>query len=84
MNNAVFFSITTQVLLFLELSDERTLDPDAAIELMEQIAASLHQLDANDKAMFIEYLNHRTNQAENTSERQALKNMAESLGLTST
>lgn len=38
-----------EVALFLEMSDEKAIDPDSALAAMEQMAANLQALDAETK-----------------------------------
>lgn len=38
--------VLVEVALFLELSDDKTIDPDSAVAAMEQMAANLQALDA--------------------------------------
>jgi len=37
--------IIANFILFLELADDKTLDPDAAVEMMEELGAGLEALD---------------------------------------
>jgi hypothetical protein len=70
-----------QMLLFLELSDSETVDEDAAIGMMEQIAATLRTLGASEKQEFRQYIKRRAQQAESTQQRQTIDNLAGDLGL---
>jgi len=83
MNDEPFMDAIVQVVLFLELSDEETLDEDAAIRVMEQIAATLKRLQPVEKDHLLTYLGRRAEQMESGKERQCIENMADNLGLTS-
>ncbi|WP_456311306.1 hypothetical protein [Serratia proteamaculans] len=41
--------IITNLAIFLEFTDERQLDPDLAVEMMEQMAAELQSLNDDDR-----------------------------------
>jgi hypothetical protein len=45
--------IVLDLLLFLELSDDSTVDPDAAVTQMESVAANLQALAPNDRGQFV-------------------------------
>lgn len=83
MNDEPLMDAIVQMVLFLDLSDEQTVDEDAAIGMMEQIAATLQRLNRSEKNRFLAYLGRRGEQAESSKERQCIENLAESLGLTS-
>ena len=48
--------IAIETLAFLELSDDDTINPDAAVEQMEQIVSILNHLTANEKTEFINFV----------------------------
>ena len=81
MSNEPFMDAVVQMILFLEFSDPATLDEDAAIGMMEQIAATLQKLEAVEKEQFLSYLKRRASQAESSKERQSIENLASNLGL---
>jgi hypothetical protein len=83
MTHEPFMDAIVQMILFLEFSDPATVDEDAAIGMMEQIAATLQKLGATEKAQFLSYLQHRATRAESSKERQAMENLASNLGLLS-
>lgn len=82
MNNEPLMDAVVQMVLFLELSDSEVVGEDAAIGLMEQIAATLQKLAPADKEQFLGYLKRRASQAESENERQSLENFASNLSLT--
>ena len=82
MNDEPLMDAIVQMVLFLEFSDEQTVDEDAAIGMIEQIAATLQRSNPAEKSRFLAYLGHRAEQAESDKERQCIENLAENLGLT--
>lgn len=83
MNEEPFMDVAVQTVLFLELSDEHTVEEDAAVAMMEHIAATLQRLEPAEKARFVQYIQRRAVQAATDEERQIFENMASNLGLTS-
>jgi len=81
MNEEPFMDVVVQTVLFLELCDEHTVEEDAAVAMMEQIAATLKRLEPAAKARFLKYIQSRAVQANTDEERQVLENMASNLGL---
>lgn len=81
MNNEPLMDAVVQMVLFLEFSDPEMVDEDAAIGMMEQIAATLQKLGPADKDQFLGYLRRRASQAESEKVRQSLENLASNLGL---
>ena len=81
MNNEPFMDAVVQMILFLELSDPETVDEDAAIGMMEQIAAALQTLGSAENEQFLGYLKRRALQAGSSKERQSIENLAGNLGL---
>ncbi len=83
MNDEPFMDAIVQVVLFLELSDERTVNEDAAVAMMEQIAAALKRLDVPARERFSQYIRRRAERSESDEKRQTIENFASSLGLIS-
>lgn len=83
MNNEPFMDVVVQMVLFLEFSDPETVEEDAAIGMMEQIAATLQMLGATEKEQFLAYLKRRVSQTGSSKDRQAIENLAGHLGLLS-
>lgn len=83
MNDEPFMDLVVQTVLFLELSDDRTVNQDAAIAMMEQIAATLHRLEPTVIERFVQYIASRAARTEAGKEREVIESMASNLGLTS-
>lgn len=47
--NQSIAKIIADFCIFLEFSDSKTIDPDAAVQMMEQLAVGLQELSENDK-----------------------------------
>jgi hypothetical protein len=82
MNEEPLMDVAVQAILFLELSDERTVNEDAAVEMMEQIATTLRRLEPAEKERFRQYLKLRAARASTDDERETIEGLAENLGLT--
>ena len=54
--NIHLITAIVDIALFLEFSSDDVIEPDAAVEAMEQIAGQLQQLDAETKLDFINKL----------------------------
>lgn len=48
-SSAKLVKIIANLAIFLEFTDERQLDPDLAVEMMEQMAAELQSLNDDDR-----------------------------------
>jgi hypothetical protein len=81
MNNEPYMDAIVEMVLFLEFSDPETVDEDAAIGMMEQIAATLQKLGADEKGHFLAYLQRRAAQARTSKQRQSIENLAAHFGL---
>ena len=69
------------MMLFLELSDDQTVDEDAAVAMMEQIAATLDGLDGPARDRFVRYTSWLAERTESSIERELIKSLPSSLGL---
>ena len=71
------------VLVFLEFSDDHIINEDAAVSLLEQISASLKQLEPQAKTDFLKYLDYKvkTNPGLCSEELQYIRSLPEYLGL---
>lgn len=83
MNDEPLMDAVVQAVLFLELSDEQTVNEDAAVDMIEQIAATLQMLDASTKERFLQYIRRRAERTESGMKRQTIENLAANLGLIS-
>jgi len=81
MNKEPFMDAVVEMILFLEFSDPEIVDEDGAIEMMEQIAATLQKLGPAEKKQFLDYLKCRASRAESEKERKSLENFASHFGL---
>ena len=74
-----------EALVFLELSDEETVDPDSAIQVMEMIARCLQRLSGEQRAAFHQQLALIAGQEEDDElgrqRREYIKAIPEYLGL---
>jgi hypothetical protein len=71
-----------QTILFLELSDDDTVDEDAAVALLEAIAALVQRLGPAEQSEFLSYVNQRAHSVDaSTEERECIRALPASLGL---
>jgi hypothetical protein len=70
---------------FLDASDDDTVNPDAAVNMLETIASSLRLLSATDRADFVRHLESMTNEERSKPgdprRLQFLQQFAASMGL---
>lgn len=71
-------------LLFFALSDSAIIDEDAAVGVLEQIAATLQRLAPAEKARFLTYVNDLAVLPEYRKARTTLESLAETMGLSGT
>ncbi len=81
MNYELFMEAVVDALLFIDFSGPETVNEDSAVQIMEQIVATLQKLSPTDKDQFLSYLNRRASQAEGEKERRWLETLAEDMGL---
>lgn len=81
MTETILMQIVVECALFFELSGDDTLNEDAAVEMLETIAAGLQQLDDAAKERFRAFVHRRACSATSDEECQALGNIGSSLGL---
>jgi hypothetical protein len=72
-----------QVYLFLELSDDEVINDDAAVMVMEDLAATLQRMDVATKERFLQFVRHRAEQVTSSVERETIENLPNALGLLS-
>ena len=74
-----------EALAFLELSDAETVEPDAAVQVMEAIAAILHRMTATQREVFTRQLaaiaDQQANNELGTQRSQYIRAIPEYLGL---
>lgn len=68
-----------EVALFLELSDDETIDPDSAVAAMEQMAANLQALDAPSRRALA--LEMRSLADSYPTSEQFVRNLPDALGI---
>ncbi len=68
------------VVLFLELSDDQTIDPDRALGAVEQMAANLQALDAASQRALA--LGIQSLAADYPTNEQFVRDLPEALGIT--
>jgi hypothetical protein len=81
MNNEPYMDAIVEMALFLEFSEPDIVDEEAAIGMMEQIAASLQKLGKVEKEQFLMYLQRRAAQGKTSEQQQSIENLAAHFGL---
>lgn len=83
--NQLLMTIIVELCIFLEFSSDEIIDPDAAVSMMEQIAAALNQLTPGEQsefAFFVQDLSKTEQQSGGTAERvEFLMAFPETIGL---
>jgi hypothetical protein len=69
------------LLIFLELSPEAVVDPDAAVAAMESATASLQQLAPEQRLAFVARANERASREHRDEVRRFLSSVGEAAGL---
>jgi hypothetical protein len=70
-----------EVVVFLELAPDERLDPDLAVEQLEQLAVLLQQLDDDERRSFIEFVQRQAERETSDDRRRVLLELPEALGL---
>jgi hypothetical protein len=83
MADEPFMNLVVDCVLFFEQSSDDFIDEDSAIQMLEQIAATLQRLDASTQPRFLLHLQERVEQAESPDQRQAIERVAVALGIDS-
>jgi hypothetical protein len=83
MADEPFMNLVIDCVLFFERSSDDVIDEDSAIQMLEQIAATLQRLDASTRARFLRHLQERAEQAESPDQWQAIERVAVALGIDS-
>ncbi|NOK62127.1 MAG: hypothetical protein GFH27_549321n114 [Chloroflexi bacterium AL-W] len=80
MNEMLMHIIIDQI-LFLELSDDSIVEPDAAVAQLEQIAYCLQKLDQKEREVFTAYIDQyiTTENATNQKRIAVLRSIPDSL-----
>ena len=80
MNDEHLFEAIVDAILFLELSGPATVDEDAAMGALEQIAARLQSLPSHERTRLVDYIQRRALTSQSDKERQALTRLPSSMG----
>ena len=75
--------IILDCLQFFELSDDEAIDADAAIQMLENVAASLQRLEKADQQVLLEVAARRSAGASDPEIRRFYEMLPEALGLRS-
>lgn len=79
-NDTCLIKIIANMAIFLEFTDEESLEPDIAVEMMESISAELQRLNSDDKKKVVDVFNEISE--EYKGEQVAyIKQLPEMLGL---
>jgi hypothetical protein len=73
--------VIAQVAVFLEFADDGTLNPDAAVKQLEDLAFQLQQLPPADRAEFIRLLNEIGREWPSERERAYLLDLPAAIGI---
>ena len=73
--------IVLDLILFLELSDDSTVDPDTAVTQMESIAVNLQALAPSDRGRFVALAEQCADERESERERDFLRSLPAAMGL---
>ena len=77
----ILLQCVTDLLAFLELSEDSVVDPDAAVAQMEGVAHSLQWLTPGDRRALIEGIRALADKEEAEDKRSFLIDLPEGLGL---
>lgn len=81
MNGQPLIDALIDALLFLELSDDSTVDADAAVETIEAMAADLQQLTPEDRSLFVQYIATKADDASSSEQSNFIRQIPSMLGL---
>ena len=79
--NRVLVQVIAQVAVFLQFTDDATLDPDAAVKQLEDLAFQLQQLPPADRIEFIRVLSEVAGDWPSDRERRFLLKLPEAIGI---
>jgi hypothetical protein len=80
MHGEAIMEALVDVIVFFEISGPEIVNPDAAVAMLEQIAATLQSLDSGGKATLAASIRGRSAAAQSDRERAALQNLARDFG----
>lgn len=81
MNGQPLIDALIDALLYLELSDDSTVDADAAVETIEAMAADLQQLTPEDRSLFVQYIATKADDASSSEQSNFIRQIPSMLGL---
>jgi len=84
MNNSFSKEIAkaiANIAIFLEYAEEDVLDPDAAIQVMEQFASDLKNVNDSDRSTLVQSLREVSLEYGDASRREFVFGLPEALGL---
>jgi hypothetical protein len=81
MKSRPLYDAVIDALMFLELSDDSVVDPDAAIGIMESIAAHLRDMDAGERRELAAYARELAMRSEDPKQGEFLRDLPHSLGV---
>jgi hypothetical protein len=73
--------VLIDVVLFLEMSDRSTIDPDAAIKVIETIAAHVQRFGPTDRALVTEYVRTQAGKEPQANRATLMMRIPEMLGI---
>lgn len=73
--------ILVDVLFYLEVSDDSKVDPDYALSIMEDVSASLLELDNDELSVFLSLISTSAASEQNEIKKMYMENFAENFGL---
>ena len=80
MNRALVATIA-QMAIFLELSDDSVIDPDAAVKQLEEMAFTLQKLSGPEQTEFVRILEELAAENSFEDQRDYLRRLPEALGI---
>jgi|GEM_PF-1863358 len=78
--NRALMNVAAWTLVFLDLTEEDQLDLDLAVEQMEQIAAMLNELSAEERSLFTAHVEKLAQQEKRKEVAESLRSIPEALG----
>jgi hypothetical protein len=79
--NRVLVQVIAQMAVFLEFADDATLDPDASVQQLEDMASQLQQLPPAHRSEFIRMLSEVAREWPSEREQQYLLDLPEAIGI---
>ena len=73
--------VVLETIAFLELSGDDVIDPDAAVTMLESIAADLQRLTSAQRVEFLAVATRLADATQDARRRELFEGVAESLGL---